>query len=122
MGMSGTRYQPFYDAHRDAKATAEIMTRGDRPLTLNPSQLALDETPVTTVRHPIAVAAWVNYGPTAVVALGFTHRWTSRAVEVFWLTPNGETHSAWVWANAVERRGPTNEEKLGRSRPIPPKR
>lgn len=55
---------------------------------------------------------WVHYGAAAVQVDAFTSKWTTRAAEVVWRTPKGETHRAWVWLNAVRRRLLNNTERL----------
>jgi hypothetical protein len=113
-----SRYQPSYDAAREAKHRDQIMRRGDPPQTLTDAEIERGEVAVTRSPEPIAVSAWVRYAGTAVRVDAFTSTWTVRAVEVVWRTPTGEAHRAWVWANAVRRRGPTNEERLGVFSPL----
>jgi hypothetical protein len=108
-----TRYQPFYDAAREAKNRDEVMRRGDPPQSLSDAEIERGEVAVTRAPEPLPVAAWVRYGATPVRVNGFTSTWTKRAVEVLWRTPKGETHRAWVWANAVRPRALTSDEKLG---------
>lgn len=108
-----TRYQPFYDAAREAKHRDEVMRRGDPPQTLTDAEIERGEVAVTRAPEPVPVAAWVRYAGTAIRVDAFTSTWTARAVELVWRTPTGDTHRAWVWANAVRRRALTNEEKLG---------
>jgi hypothetical protein len=107
-----SRYQPSYDRERARKHYAEVMLRGDPPATLSEAEREQGEVSVTRSPHLVAVAAWVRYGATPVVIEGFTNTWTSRAVEVAWKTPKGDTHRAWVWANAVRHRQITAEERL----------
>lgn len=113
-----SRYQPSYDAAREARRTAEVMRRGDAPQTLSDAEIGRGEVAVTRAPSPIAVRVWVRYGATPVQIDGWTNTWTSRAVEVVWRQPDGEAQRAWVWANAVHRRQPTTEERLGVRAPI----
>ena len=107
-----SRYQPSYDRARLEKHYAEVMSRGDSPTSLTELEREQGEASVTRSPRPVAVAAWVRYGTSAVLVLGFTNTWTSRAVEVVWTTPKGETHRAWVWANAVRHRQITADERV----------
>lgn len=113
-----TRYQPFYDAAREDKHRAEVMRRGDPPQTLSDAEIERGEVAVTRAPEPVPVSAWVRYAGTPVRINGLTSTWTTRAVEVLWRTPSGETHRAWVWANAVRRRQLTNEERLTSAPPL----
>jgi len=54
-----------------------------------------------------------RYADTPIRVNAFTSTWTARAVELAWLTPTGDTHRAWVWANPVQRRVLSTDEKLG---------
>jgi hypothetical protein len=107
-----SRYQPSYDRARAEKHYAEIMNRGDSPTSLSELEREEGEVPVTRSPRAIAVAAWVRYGLTPVLVNGYTRSWTNRAVEVVWRTPKGDTHRAWVWANAVRHRSITAAERL----------
>lgn len=107
-----SRYQPSYDRERARKHYAEIMLRGEPPVSLNELEREQGEVSVTRSPRPVAVAAWVRYGMTPVLVLGFTNTWTQKAVEVVWKTPKGDTHRAWVWANAVRHREITADERL----------
>jgi hypothetical protein len=117
MGKPG-RYQPSYDTAREATHRVEVMRRGDSPQSLTDAEIERGEAAVTRAPDPIPVAAWVRYGTTSIRVDGFTSTWTAKAVEVLWRTPNGDTHRAWVWANAVRRRGLNNEERLGVYSPL----
>lgn len=107
-----SRYQPSYDRERALKHYAEVMGRGDKPTSLSEEELGRPDVAVTRSPTPIAVAAWVHYGLTPVRVNGFTNTWTARAVEVYWRSPKGDTHSAWVWRNAIQPREISNEERL----------
>jgi hypothetical protein len=89
------------------------MRRGDPPQTLSDAEIERGSVAVTRAPDPVPVAAWVRYAGTPIRVEGFTSTWTTRAVEVLWGTPTGETHRAWVWANAVRRRGLNTDERLG---------
>jgi hypothetical protein len=113
-----TRYQPFYDAAREDKHRAEVMRRGDPPQTLTDAEIERGEVAVTRAPEPMPVLAWVRYAGTAVRVNAFTSTWTKRAVEVVWRTPTGDTHRAWVWANAVRPRSLSNDERIGGIPPL----
>jgi len=113
-----TRYQPSYDAAREAKQRDSVMRRGDPPQSLSDAEIGRGEVAVTRSPEPIAVAAWARYGLTPILVNAFTSTWTSRAVEIVWRTPTGDTHRAWVWANAVARRSITTDERLGALPPL----
>jgi hypothetical protein len=108
-----TRYQPSYDAAREAKHRDEVMRRGDPPQTLSDAEIERGDVAVTRSPKPIPVSAWVRYGGVSVQVDAFTSTWTAKAVEVVWRTPSGDAHRAWVWANAVRRRALNHDERLG---------
>jgi hypothetical protein len=113
-----TRYQPFYDAAREAKHRDAVLRRGDPPQTLSDAEIERGEVAVTRSPEPIPVAVWVRYAGTPVRVDAFTSTWTPRAAEVLWRTPTGDTHRAWVWRSAVRPRGLTNEERLAGFSPL----
>lgn len=113
-----SRYQPSYDAAREAKHRDEIMRRGDPPQSLTDAEIERGEVAVTRSPAPLPVRAWVRYGASPVQIDGFTSTWTSRAVEVIWRTPTGDTHRAWVWRPAVRPRELNSDEKLGVYSPV----
>jgi hypothetical protein len=107
-----SRYQPRYDRELARKLYAEVMARGDPPVRLSDLEREQGEASITRSPRQIAVSAWVRYGVMPVEVNGFTNTWTSRAVEVVWTTPRGDTHRAWVWAKAVRHRQITADERL----------
>lgn len=88
-------------------------TRHGAPATGSDAEIERGEVAVTRAPEPLPVAAWVRYGATPVLVVGWTSTWTAKAVEVVWRKPNGDLQRAWVWANAVRRRELTTEERLG---------
>lgn len=114
-----SRYQPSYDVAREAKHRDEVMRRGEPPQTLTEAEIERGSVAITRSPNPIPVADWVRYAGTSIQVEGFTSTWTALAVEVLWRTPTGDTHRAWVWANAVGRRSLNTNEELGVFSPPP---
>jgi hypothetical protein len=97
------RYAESLD-RRVEQREAERAMREHEPSSLHRVELDLEHEPLTRAPDPVAVEAWVRYGPTAVNVRGVATAWTARAVAVKWPTPDGGEHRAWVWASAVRRR------------------
>lgn len=98
---SSKRYADHYDRLMEHRVTMH-----GSPESLTDAELEKEVQPVTRTPVALPVWAWVRYqaGPVRVEAEAVA--WTPRAVAVRWSTPDGRTDRAWVWASAVERRGP----------------
>lgn len=94
------------EANRIAKLRREWDTamRSGTPVSLTPTEVDLEEHPLTQSRRPLPVIAWVRYGTTPVRVKGFTSMWTDMAAKVRWTVPQGGWHEAWVWFGAYEAR------------------
>lgn len=74
-----------------------------RPSPISLSEEELGGAPVTRAEEPPPVEAWVRFPETPVRVSGRAVAWTSRAVLVEFVTHEGATRRAWVWASAVDR-------------------
>jgi hypothetical protein len=92
-----------YVDHFDHLTERRVKMRGE-PQTLSAAELDSDREPVTRTPVALPVWAWVRYPEGSIRVDAEAVAWTSRAVAVRWPTPDGQTHRAWVWASAVERR------------------
>jgi hypothetical protein len=92
-----------YADHFDRLTERRVKMRGE-PQSLTDAELERDKLPLTRTPVAVPVWAWVRYPDGAIRVDGEAVAWTSRAVAVRWLAPDGQTHRAWVWASAVEGR------------------
>ncbi|CAN5358403.1 hypothetical protein BH11ACT3_BH11ACT3_19340 [soil metagenome] len=92
-----------YADHFDHLTERRVKMRGE-PQSLSDAELERDKQPITRTPIALPVWAWVRYSDGSIKVEAETVAWTPRAVAVRWEAPGGETHRAWVWASAVERR------------------
>lgn len=78
----------------------EIATRGAKPQTLTPSELELDEEPLTRAPKPRPIRAWVRFGEIPVLVDAEACSWTTYAVAIRFTTSETE-HKIWVWSSAI---------------------
>ena len=81
-------------------ALAESLVRA-KPISLTDKQVGED---VKEAREPVDVVAWVTFREATVHVSARAVAWTDRAVRVEFTMRDGSQLSAWVWANAVDRR------------------
>jgi hypothetical protein len=81
-------------------ALAESLVRA-KPISLTDRQIGDD---IKEARDPIDVVAWVTFREATVHIDARAVAWTERAVRVEFTMRDGSQLSAWVWANAVDRR------------------
>lgn len=92
-----------YVDHFDRLNERRVKMRGE-PQSLTDAELERDTQPLTRTPLAMPVRAWVRYEGGAIQVDAEAVAWTPRAVAIRWEALDGQTHKAWVWASAVERR------------------
>lgn len=95
------RYADAVDRRMNDRALVTI-ARGAPLQTLTPTELRLDEVPLTVDPRPRRrVKAWVRFGDVPVRVDALAARWTPDAVGIVFHV--GETeYRCWVWAGAAD--------------------
>jgi hypothetical protein len=73
------------------------------PVSLSLEELDLEHFPVTKAPEPIPVVAWARFPEQVARVRAQAVAWTSRAVQIEWVSTSGVPMTAWVWASAVDR-------------------
>jgi hypothetical protein len=98
------RYADAIDRRMDDRILERTAAAGALQ-SLTPQELELDRLPLTITPTPEPVRAWVHFGDVAIRVDAEAVRWTSRAIGIRF-SVGGRRLRTWVWASAVERRGP----------------
>jgi hypothetical protein len=95
------RYADAIDRRMGEKILLNI-SRGGPLQTLTPSELRLNEVPLTIDPRPRRkVKAWVRFGAVPIRVDAIVARWTPDAVGIAFTVEDVE-HRCWVWAGAVD--------------------